>query len=207
MTKFNTTFLAMVMALLSLTACKKEASEAVTVPLETKTYKNLAAPGDVIDRTTGKVIQENPYVYFSFEKGATVTKEENWDIAFKGTSIIFNSGINGSGQAGAVIKTGVFEELTTAPASEEFRQDSNEGFAVPTGSGNGWYNYAGPPSHLITPIAGKVIMVRTFDSKYAKLEILSYYKDAPATPDAMKDPSATYTFRYVYQADGSKNLQ
>ncbi|WP_299452488.1 HmuY family protein [uncultured Microscilla sp.] len=207
MTRFSLIFLMVAGVLLTCTACKKEASETVIPPLETKTHKNLAAPGDVVDRATGKVIQENPYVYFSLEKGTTVSKSENWDIGFKGTSIIFNSGISGSGQAGAVIKTGVFEELTTAPESEEFRQDSNEGLAVPAGSNNGWYNYAGPPSHLITPIAGKVIMVKTFDGKYAKVEILSYYKDAPATPDAFKDQSATYTFRYMYQADGSKNLK
>lgn len=207
MIRFSFSLLMMAVTLLTVTACKKEASEEVTLPLETKTYKNLAAPGDVIDRTTGQVTQENPYIYFNLEKGAIVSKDENWDMAFKGTSIIFNSGISGSGQAGAVIKTGVFEELTTAPESSEFRQDSNEGLAVPTGSDKGWYNYAGSPSHLITPIAGKVIMVRTFDGKYAKVEILSYYKDAPATPDAFKNQSATYTFKYMYQADGSKNLK
>jgi hypothetical protein len=65
--------------------------------------------------------------------------------------------------------------------------------AIPTGSGNGWYSY-NPTTHLISPIAGKVLIFRTADDLYAKVEILSYYKD--------KDPSSDgqhYTFDYVYQ--------
>ncbi|OJJ18693.1 hypothetical protein BKI52_24110 [marine bacterium AO1-C] len=193
--------------LVAFTACKKEDSETVTPALEAVTFSNLAAPGDVIDRTTGQVTQANPFIYFSFEKGTTVNESENWDIGFKGTTLIFNSGVSGNGQGGAIIKTGTFDELTEAPASTEFRQDTASELAVPTGSDNGWYNYAGAPTHLITPLAGKIIMVKTFDGKYAKVEILSYYKDAPAQPNAFTDQSATYTFRYMYQADGSTTLK
>ncbi|HAS46309.1 MAG TPA: hypothetical protein DCS93_37860 [Microscillaceae bacterium] len=192
---------------MAFTACKKEDSDAVTPALEALTFTNLAAPGDVIDRTTGQVTQTNPFIYFSFEKGTTVSASENWDIGFKGTTLIFNSGVSGSGQGGAVIKTGTFDELTEAPESTEFRQDTNSEFAVPTGSDNGWYNYSGPPTFLITPIAGRIIMVKTFDGKYAKVEVLSYYKDAPTQPNALSDQSATYTFRYMYQADGSRTLK
>ena len=207
MNKLSFKFLLAAGLLIIFTACKKEESEAVTPPLETKTFNNLVAPGDVTDRATGQVTQANPFVYFSFEKGSSVTETEGWDVAFKGTAIIFNGGKSGSEQAGAVIKSGIFDELTTAPESSEFRQDSDSEYAVPAGSDNGWYNYAGAPSHVIAPIAGKVIMVKTFDGKYAKVEILSYYKDAPAEPNAFSDQSATYTFRYMYQADGSKNLK
>lgn len=207
MHKLSFKFLLVAGLLIIFTACKKEESEAVTPPLETKTFSNLAAPGDVIDRATGQITKANPFVYFSFEKGSTVAETENWDIAFKGTTIIVNSGKSGNGQAGAIIKSGIFDELTTAPESNEFRQDSDNEYAIPTGSNNGWYNYAGAPSHVIAPIAGKVIMIKTFDGKYAKMEVLSYYKDAPAEPNAFTDQSATYTFRYMYQADGSKNLK
>lgn len=205
MHKLSFKFLTVVGLLVVFAACKKEESEAVAPPLETKTFKNLAAPGDVVDRATGKITKVNPFVYFSFEKGTTVTETDNWDVAFKGTTLLFNGGKSGNGQGGAIIKSGIFEELTTAPESDEFRQDTDTEFAVP--KDNGWYNYAGPPTHIISPIAGKVIMVRTFDGKYAKLEVLSYYKDAPAQPDGFKDQSGTYTFKYVYQADGSKNLK
>jgi len=42
------------------------------------------------------------------------------------------------------------------------------------------------------------LVIRTHDDKYAKVEILSYYKDAPAEPDGFVDESRFYTFNYVY---------
>ncbi len=193
--------------LMAFTACKKEETETVTPPLETLTFKNLEAPGDVIDRGTGQIIKANPFVYFSFETGGVVDESANWDIGFKGTTIVFNGGTSGSGQGGALVQLGTFDEMIEAPESTAFRQDSDAEFAVPTGSDNGWYNYSGPPNFLITPLAGRIIMVKTNDGKYAKIEVLSYYKDAPAQPNFMTDQSATYTFRYMYQADGSRTLK
>ena len=79
-----------------------------------------------------------------------------------------------------------------------FDSDSaSNGLAIPTGSGNGWYNY-NPTTHVISPIAGKVIIVKTNDGKYAKVEILSYYKDAPENP-TQESEYRYYTFNYVYQ--------
>jgi hypothetical protein len=59
---------------------------------------------------------------------------------------------------------------------------------------------------VITPIAGRTIVVRTADGKFAKVEILNYYKNAPASP-TMTDASRYYTFRFKFQPDGSKNLK
>ena len=193
--------------LMAFTACKKEESETVTPPLETLTFKNLEAPGDEIDRGTGQIIKANPFIYFSFETGGVVDASANWDIGFKGTTLVFNGGTSGSGQGGALIQLGTFDEKIEAPESTAFRTDSDSEFAVPTGSDNGWYNYSGPPNFLITPLAGRIIMVKTNDGKYAKVEVLSYYKDAPAQPNAFTDQSGTYTFRYMYQADGSRTLK
>ena len=78
-------------------------------------------------------------------------------------------------------------------------QDSTSGYAITTGSGNGWYSYAGPPTHLITPIVGKILVIKTSEGRYAKVEILSYYENAPASPDAFVDASKYFTFNYVYQ--------
>ena len=61
---------------------------------------------------------------------------------------------------------------------QQLSQDSSSGYAVPSGAGNGWYTYQGPPVNLITPTPGKILVFRTNDGKYAKMEILSYYKDA-----------------------------
>ena len=83
--------------------------------------------------------------------------------------------------------------------SSLFIQDSNSGYAITTGSGNGWYTYAGPPTHLITPTPGKILVFKTRDGKHAKVEILSYYQNAPVNPDAFVDATPYFTFNYVYQ--------
>jgi len=97
--------------------------------------------------------------------------------------------------------TNTLDAVTTIPDISSFAQDATNTYAIPTGSGNGWYNY-NSTNNLITPIAGKVFVVKTHDGKYAKMEIISYYKDAPATPDATA-LSRYYTFRYVYQPNGT----
>lgn len=150
------------------------------------------------------------YQYFSFADGDTVpfadSSTTNWDIAFKGTSIILNGGTSGSGNAGVIIETGkLFTDVVVAPTAG-YAQDAESGKGIPTGSGNGWYNY-NTSTHLITPLAGRVFVIRTADNKYAKMQILNYYKGAPASPDAEADTSKYYAIRYVYQADGSTNLK
>jgi hypothetical protein len=60
---------------------------------------------------------------------------------------------------------------------------------------------------VITATAGKVIVLKTADGKYAKMEILSYYKDAPAPVNPLRDIARYYTFQYVYQPDGSTRLK
>ena len=204
------TFWVLTLVALGFAACKKEETVTPSEPLTVETINNLFAPNDEINRETGEIIKENNFVKFSFSAKDTVS-DDSWDLAFKGTKILVNGGtgsenITRTGHAGAIIKDGIFEEMLTAPEDSEYRQDSGTDLAVPTGSNNGWYVY-NDAAYLITPIAGKVIFVRTHDDKYAKVEILSYYKDAPANPDAFTDQAATFTFRYIYQEDGSKNLQ
>tara|TARA_Y100000385_G_C12520504_1_gene395184 strand:- start:13 stop:246 length:234 start_codon:yes stop_codon:yes gene_type:complete len=70
--------------------------------------------------------------------------------------------------------------------------------AIHTGSGNGWYTYTGPPEHLILPIPGKTLVIRTRDLKYAKVEILSYYKDLD---DSVAGNARYYNFNYLYNAN------
>ena len=88
------------------------------------------------------------YQYFSFATGDTVPFSDstttNWDIAFKGTTVIINGGTSGPGVGGAVILDTLFSEVTSAPTSG-YAQDGLTK-AIPTGSNNGWYNYAGPPN-------------------------------------------------------------
>ncbi len=147
-----------------------------------------------------------PFTKFNFDSGIITQSETNWDIAFRGTSIIVNGGASlgtddepqRNGNAAAYIFEGIMDEMQIVDTSL-FIQDSENGYAIPTGSGNGWYTYAGAPTYLINPTPGKILVFRTHDNKYAKVEILSYYLGAPENPDAFSDQSRYYTFNYVYQ--------
>jgi HmuY protein len=188
-----------------LTSCSSDdENTSATVTLETKTFSNLYAP-----QTGG---QGQPvggaFTKFSFSQNETVT-DDSWDIAFRGTTIVVNGGTaigitdeparTGSGAVSIVSNT--LDAITTIPTASTFVQDGTNTYAIPTGSGNGWYNY-NATNNLITPIAGKVFVIKTHDGKYAKMEIISYYKDAPANPDA-SSLTRYFTFKYVYQPSGT----
>ncbi|NID09557.1 HmuY family protein [Fibrivirga algicola] len=191
-------------------ACKKEEPTPVAVPVQAQTVTNLPAdPTTGTDPVTGRPTgSTNKYTFYSLRENKTIASTDSasnkWDIGFRGTSIIVNGGPIRSGQGGAYVYTGTFEELTTVPTSTTFAQDQSLALAIPTVSGNGWYNY-NSSTNIISPIPGRVLVIRTGDGKYAKVEILSYYENAPATPTATSR-SRFYTFRYAYQPDGSTKL-
>lgn len=198
---FKVSILAVVIAFSSCTSDDSSGN----VVLETKVAKNIYAPqaGGQGQPVSGE------FTKFSFSENAIVTNN-NWDIAFRGSTIIVNGG-TAIGIADEPTRTGVgavssvtntLAGITLFPAANTFLQDGTATYAIPTGSNNGWYNY-NATNHLIVPIAGKIFVVKTHDGKYAKFEILSYYKDAPATPDAMSDPSGYYTFNFVYQPNST----
>lgn len=187
-------------------------------------FDNLAAdPATSFDPVTGAPTGfTNKFTFFSFSSGKVVDTPSgtNWDLAFRATTILVNGGTSGSGKGAAQIQTGIFGDLATAP-TDGYRQDNDTGglspaaapntnLAIPTGSGNGWYTATGggpgSPS-VITATAGKFLVIKTADGKYAKVEILSYYKDAPATVNPLTDMARYYTFQYVYQPDGSTRLK
>jgi hypothetical protein len=204
--KKNTCYIAgLLMAGAFFTACKKDSgSSSTTISVSAKTVTNVNADPSA----TG-----NHYAFFSLERNEAVAASDSatnkWDIAFRSTTIITNSGTSGPGAGGAFVQTGVvFDDYAKVATDSAFRVDNiaaTPAFAIPTGSGNGWYNY-NTTTNVITPIPGRLIIVRTATGKYAKLEITSYYKDAPATPDATST-ARYYHFRFGYQADGSKNFK
>lgn len=185
-------------------SCSSDEDDAtVTSTLKINTYSNLFAP-----QTGG---QGQPvggeFVKFNFSKNEIVT-DDSWDIAFRGTTVIVNGGTeigitdepSRTGNGAVSIVSGTLDSVTTVPNASAFVQDGMNNYAIPTGNGNGWYNY-NPINHLITPISGKIFIIKTHDNKYAKLEIISYYKDAPLNPDITL--SRYYTFKYVYQPIGA----
>lgn len=175
-----------------------------TAPLTTKTFSNLPAP-----QTGG---QGQPvggqFTKFSFSQNKIVT-DNSWDIAFRGTTIIVNGGAAigitdepaRTGTAAVSIVSNTLSAVKTIPSAATFKQDGANSYAIPTGSGTGWYNY-NATTNIISPIAGKVLVIKTHDGKYAKMEITSYYKDAPQNPSATS-LSRFFTFKYVYQPKGT----
>ena len=147
------------------------------------------------------------YVKFSFKEQKPV-EGDNWDIAFRATDILINGGAYignneppRTGIAAGYVAIGTYNSITSVDETL-LNQDSQIGRAIPNGSDNGWYNY-NPQNYLITPIAGRTLVFKTHDGRFAKMEIQSYYKDSPENPNAFTDQSATYTFNYTYQPNES----
>ena len=203
MMKTNFLKLSLLTLVLFITSCNNDDNDATPVA-ETKTISNLYAP------QTGGQGQAvgGEFTKFSFSENAIVTTD-NWDIAFRGTTIIVNGGAKigitdepeRTGTGAVSIVSGTFSSVTTFPLAATFAQDGASTYAIPTGSGNGWYSY-NSSTNIISPLAGKVFVVKTHDGKYAKFEILSYYQNAPATPDATS-VARYYTFNFAYQANST----
>lgn len=193
--------------LLAFAACSNDDDNSSDLAaVESSTASNIPAP-----QTGGQGEPVGgPFTKFSFATGAVTTSDTEWDIAFRGTTIAVNGGSatgtddepERNGDAGVSIVNGTFADITTADGLT-FSQDASGAFAIASGSDNGWYNY-NPATFTITPIPGKILVFRTHDGKYAKVEILSYYKDAPTEIDAMADESRFYTFNYVYNPNAGE---
>ncbi|CAM1346555.1 HmuY family protein [Tenacibaculum crassostreae] len=199
--------LVLVTAVLAIFAsCSDNENIEELINLQTKTVNNLYAPAEGRGNYTGD------FTKFSFHTGATV-EGDNWDIAFRATEIIVNGGEKGklledidrTGEASlSIIPNTTFNDVTEAPSDETFKQDRVEALALPVGSSNGWYNY-NPTNHGINPIAGVVLVVKTIEGNYAKMEITTYYKDGDATNP---ENGRHYTFNYQLNPEkGKKKFQ
>ena len=144
---------------------------------------------------------------FSFLEGDTVI-HDNWDVAFSGTTIIVNGGDRYSvnqpertGNAAVYIATGIMSNIKIVDINK-LEQDNASGPAIIDDLGIselGWASYD-MSTHILSPTAGKVLVFRTHDNKYAKMEILYFY-DSPTPQPFEGDYGGFYTFNYVYQSD------
>ncbi|WP_339707964.1 HmuY family protein [uncultured Kriegella sp.] len=183
-------------------SCSEDDDTPEMIAVTSNSVENLYAPQE---GGQGQPVS-GAFTKFNFATGQTTSSDTDWDIAFRGSTIIVNGGVSSgtadepdrTGNAAAYIASGTMASVTEV-STASFKQDTAEALAITTGSGNGWYIYAGEPTHLITPTPGKILVFRTNDDKYAKIEILSYYKDAPEAPNAFVDETPYYTFNYVYQ--------
>lgn len=197
-------------------ACEKE--ENASGPNSTLTsnlVKDLVAD-TIVGLANGQPVGVGKYTFYSLENNAIVPSSDSnstkWDIAFRGTSILTNAGTSGPGAGGAFVYTGTYDELKTVSPDSVFRKDSApSSFAIPSGSNKGWYVYD-PVNNLITPIPGRVLVIKTAKGNYAKIEIINYYKGgttpAPSVSDDIKlKTQRFYTFRFAHQANGTASFQ
>ncbi|MDA0875483.1 MAG: HmuY family protein [Bacteroidetes bacterium] len=195
-------------ALLFLTACDSSDPDAGGSPVVAQRAADI--PSDPITGigSDGRPVGQNAYTFFSLRSGQIVARADSattgWDLAFKGTTILINGGTSGPGNGAAQVMEGLFDEVNEAPA-DGWTQDGANGYAIPTGSGNGWYSY-NPATQTVLPLPGRVLVIRTADGRFAKVSMVSYYQGAPATP--IGESTARYlTFDYVFQPDGSRSFE
>ena len=189
-----------------------------TALLVTSCTKDDEAPAPVVAElkvnTVADLDGSKGAVYYSLSANKQVTGDDitagKWDLKFSTTKISVNGGTSGTGTTQAQIVLNKFEDLVAAPTTG-YKTDGADGNAIVD-----WYKYTGTesvPNHAIFPIPGKIIVIKTSDGKYAKLEMKSYYKGNPDTTTpvfadlATRPASSYYTFRFAYQADGTTNLK
>lgn len=219
MKMFKTSFIALICVILTTNffSCSKNDPE--PEPLTAIIFKDLNADYAPLVLNSGgppsRPTQTKKFTFFSFKTGAIVLNADSastkWDIGFRSTTIIFNGGTSGPGTAGAIVQKGIFDEIKTAPTSGYVLDNKNTPlYAVSsspfvagttTTTNNWWLNSGTQTSTIVSPIAGNVILVKTADGRYAKMEILSFYKGSPAVVDNLKDLDRHYTFRYIYQKE------
>ncbi len=176
------------------------------------TVQNLMADTILgINPITFQPYGSGKFTFFNLATGQIVANSDSatnkWDIGFRGTTIITNNGTSGPGLGGAFVQVGLFNEVAKVATDSIIRIDNAPNFAIKIGSNKGWYVYDGP-NNLITPIPGRVLVIKTATEKYAKVEIINYYKGgvtpAATASDAVKLSQQRYfSFRYTYQASGS----
>jgi hypothetical protein len=179
------------------------------------TVKNLPADTIIGLTSVGQPYGAGKYSFFNLRTNSWVSNSDSatsdWDLAFSGTTIRVNNQTSGPGAGGAFVWVGAFDNLAAVPQDSTFRVDNHPvSYAITKGSGKGWYNYDGA-TNLLTPIPGRVLVIRTADGKYAKVEILNYYKggstpSASATDAVKINEQRFYTFRYTYQSNGTVNF-
>ncbi|WP_211324820.1 HmuY family protein [Chitinophaga skermanii] len=174
-----------------------------------------------------------PTAFFSLEDSTgrplEYAKTNRWDISFSGlyNSLLApnngkepkNPGYGGNGKGGIYLIAKPFEEVVDVPADElmgsnkSYMTDESGAF----GSGIGWYCYdwAGTiygdgsydKQHVAYAMKNRTIIVRTAKGNYAKIRMISLYKDALDYAQMLrKTPHPYFTFEYVLVPASSKNF-
>jgi len=206
------------------TSCKKDKVEqpatnpaafSVTTSGSVTTVKNLPADTIIGIASSGQPFGAGKYSFFSLETKQWISNSDSatakWDLAFSGSTIRVNNLTSGPGSGGAFVYVGTFDALTSVPVDSVFRVDNHPtAYAIAKGSGKGWYTYDGI-NNLLTPTPGRVLVIKTASGKYAKVEVLNFYKggitpSASATDAVKTYDQRYYSFRFTYQPSGAMNF-
>ena len=125
--------------------------------------------------------------YFNFDKGKVVSSTDDWHIAFNSYNITFNTGVQG-----LLLSDTSFTKFITAPTS-------GYSSTIDNGLGTGCFDYNGT-THIVTPLPGKIVAIKLADGRYAKVELLSYYRHAPVNVGDSSYANVTskrISFRYL----------
>ena len=168
-------------------------------------------------------------IYFNLESNIAINpdfKQSNrWDISFSG---IYRSFLNcnsektgGTGKGAILLVKQKFEDVIDIPDEKLFRKgekpygtDDSGDF----GEGLGWYIYdftgaikgdgTEAKTHICYPIPDRTLIIKTAKGNYAKIRILSIYKDLLNPKDWLKNsPKPYFTFEYVLVKAGSKTFE
>ncbi|TAH14381.1 MAG: hypothetical protein EAZ12_00785 [Sphingobacteriia bacterium] len=203
--------------IISLASCSKDTAtvNSNNTPVSSVTVNNFAADTIIGLTPQGIPFGAGKYSFYSLETNKSVPSSDSattkWDLGFRGTSIIINGGNSGPGMGSGFVFVGLYNNLSTIPADSTFKVDNAPtSYAITAGSNRGWFVYDAI-NNLVNPIPGRVLVIRTASGKYAKVEILSYYKGGVTPPasasDAIKlNEQRYYTFRFTYQPNGTKNF-
>lgn len=174
-------------------------------------------------------------IYYSLESNSIAPvdykRTSRWDLSFSGTERSFlggnnganeaNMGFQGPGKGGIYITTRNFNDVTDIPDDALFRTASG---LIGTddmgayGTGTGYYAYDwggtlfGDGSYGFQHVAhvlqdSRTVIVRTASRNYAKIRMLSIYKDE-LDPSKWRrnSPHPYFSFQYILAKAGSKTF-
>ena len=165
-----------------------------------ETAEPTVEPRPTTTRYTLDARDKEQWAFFDLDSGAVIVstfEDADWDLAFRRTKLLTNSGItNPDGQVGAVDLGELELELAVVPAAPEFVVDAlggDDGDDQRNAAISRWYNYDFI-RHVIVA-RDHVYLVRTSSGDEAVITFDSYYCE--------DESPGCVTFRYRLLSDGS----
>lgn len=172
------------------------AATVAPVSAQTVSVENLEASGTSMGVSTG------PFTLYSLRDGELLLSRDdvsradsvstNWDIGFRGVTIIANGGTSGPGNGAVAILDVPYADVDAVPEDATFVTDgdnlcpTDDANAICSGSENGWYVYKG--SGVLDPMPDRTFVIRLAEEGYAKLRIVGY--------EIVGENARHYTFEY-----------